>query len=125
MLRKAQMMAKRLYVLLSEVEDLSRQLAEALDRNDQVTARMLIAMRGEPIHKAEQARQALSALRDGMSAQDAERLTELLNGAEAGAEIEKPLAAQLRSNDLLLKRVLALDESLNLKIAREQSVYRK
>lgn len=124
-LRKAQMLAKRLYVVLTETEDLSRQLAEALDRNDQVTARMLIGMRGEPVRKAQQTRLALETLCSSLSPEDGARLTELLNGAEAVTEDERPLTAQLRSNRQLLERVLVLDEKLNRKIAREKSVYQR
>ena len=53
---KAHVQVKRIYSLLTEVMDLSKQLAEALDRNDQVTVRMLIAMRGEPVNTLDIAR---------------------------------------------------------------------
>lgn len=123
-LRKAQILNKRIYILLTEILDVSKQLAEALDRSDRVSMRMLIGMRNEPIQHAQQARQALCALRDSLPYEDAVRLTELLNGAEAQNENEAPLAAQLRSNEKLLKQVLTMDETLNVKIAREKSVYR-
>ena len=38
---------RKKYNYLTEVQDVTRQLAESLDRNDQVSARMLIAMRQE------------------------------------------------------------------------------
>ena len=40
----AQVQTKRIYNLLSEVMDLSQQLGQAMDRNDEVAARMLLAM---------------------------------------------------------------------------------
>ena len=40
---------RKKYNYLVEIEDLTRQLAETLDRNDQVSARMLLAMRQDPI----------------------------------------------------------------------------
>lgn len=122
-LRKAQILAKKLYVHLAEIQDVSKQLAEALDRNDQVTARMLIGMRSEPIRGAQQTRQALGALRDDLQPDEAQRLTQLLNGAEPETEQEQPLAAQLKSNGQLLRQVLALDEILNRKITRDKSIY--
>jgi hypothetical protein len=124
-LRKAQLLAKKIYVHLVEVQDISKQLAEALDRNDQVTARMLIGMRNEPINSAQKAKQALGALRNDLEPEEALRLTELLNGAEPLTEQERPLAVQMKSNEQLLRQTLALDEILNRKIARDKSIYPK
>ena len=53
---KALVQSKRMGNLLNEVLDLSRQIAQALDRNDQVAVEMLIAMRQEPITKLEEAK---------------------------------------------------------------------
>jgi len=124
-LRKAQNLAKKLYMQLVEVQDISRQLAEALDRNDQVTARMLIGMRREPIDIACQTKEAIGALRDALEPEEKQRLTELLNGDEPKTEQEHPLAAQIKSNEQLLRRLTELDKALNIKIARDKSAYRE
>ena len=50
-LMDAHVQAKRIYNLLNEVMDLSRQMAEAMDRDDQVAIRMLVSMREEPVRK--------------------------------------------------------------------------
>ena len=42
---------RKKYNYLTEVQDVTRQLAESLDRNDQVSTRMLIAMRQDPIRR--------------------------------------------------------------------------
>ena len=42
---------RKKYNYLTEMQDLTRQLAECLDRNDQVSARMLVAMRQDPIRQ--------------------------------------------------------------------------
>ena len=44
----AQVQEKRRYALLSELFDLTKQLAEAVDRNDEVTIQMLLSMREGP-----------------------------------------------------------------------------
>ena len=46
---------RKKYNCLLEVEDVTRQLAEALDRNDQVAARILITMRQDPLLQLEEA----------------------------------------------------------------------
>ena len=45
---------RKKYNCLLELEDTTRQLAEALDRNDQVAAKMLVAMRQDPLLKLEE-----------------------------------------------------------------------
>lgn len=122
-LLKAQVNTKRIYLLLNEVLDLSSQLAQALDREDQVTIRMLISMRREPIDKLKQARSVLLEMKQMLPPEDAQRLAELLNGADAQEKEETELANQVRANQRLLEQVLELDKRLNQKLARENSIY--
>ena len=122
-LMKALMQTKRIYTLLSEVQDLSRQLAEALDRDDQVSIRMLISMRGEPMQKLQQARRALEEQRDALSPGERKRLVALLNGEAAEREEEAALAAQVQTNGRLLKQVIEMDKILNRRLTREKSIY--
>ena len=50
----AQVQEKRRYALLSELFDLTKQLAEAVDRNDEVTIQMLLSMREGPLAQMRQ-----------------------------------------------------------------------
>ena len=120
----AHVQAKRIYNLLNEVMDVSRQMAEAMDRDDQVAIQMLVSMREEPVHRLRQARRALKEQRDALEPEEALRLTQLLNGAEAKTEAEAPLAAQIGANRRLLEQVLELDRVLNRKLTREESIYK-
>lgn len=120
---KAHVQVKRIYSLLTEVMDLSRQLAEALDRDDQVTVRMLVAMRGEPINKLQMARAVLQEQKMELPTEDGQRLAELLNGEPAKEEAEEAIAAQVKMNERLLQQVLELDKVLSRKVAREKSFY--
>lgn len=117
----AHVQAKRIYNLLNEVMDVSRQMAEAMDRDDQVAIQMLVSMREEPVHRLRQARRALKEQRDALEPEAALRLTQLLNGEEAETEAEAPLAAQIGANRRLLEQVLELDRVLNRKLTREKS----
>ena len=120
----AHVQAKRIYNLLNEVMDVSRQMAEAMDRDDQVAIQMLVSMREEPVHRLRQARRALEEQRDALEPEEALRLTQLLNGEEAKTEAEAPLAAQIGANRRLLEQVLELDRVLNRKLTREESIYK-
>lgn len=114
---------RRIYNLLGEVQDISRQLAEALDRNDQVSAQMLLSMRGEPIRQAALARESIMQQLSDLPEQEREHLRALLNGADSEDPLEKGIADQSAANERLLKLVQELDKGLNMKITRGESVY--
>lgn len=116
---------KRMGNLLNEVQDLTRQMAEAMDRNDQESVRMLVGMRQEPIERLEQADQAL---RDQIiSCADplqGRRLADLLNGVvEPAGEDETLLGGQMAANQRRLEQIKQLDKVLNQRMAREKSAY--
>jgi len=119
----AHVQARKMYQLLGEVHDLSKQMAEALDRNDEVTVQMLISMRHEPIGELARIREVLREQAESAAQTGDGRLRELLGGAEARAPEENGLAAQVAMNGRLLKQVQALEENLNRKIGRENSIF--
>ncbi len=122
-LAKALVQSKRMGNLLNEVLDLSQQMAEALDRDDQVAVEMLIAMRQEPIGKLEEVKRALEEQAGALEPEEALRLSLLLNGAEPEEPEEQALAVQVAVNSRRLKRVLELDRVLNPKVTRGKSIY--
>lgn len=121
----AHVQLRRIYNLLGEVLDISRQLADALNRNDQVSAQMLLAMRGEPLAQAAQARESIKRKLEELPEPERERVRALLNGGPALNDAERGLSEQVAANRRLLKQVQELDRSLNLKITRGDSVYNK
>lgn len=117
---------KRTGNLLNEVLDLTRQLGEAIDRNDQVSIQMLLAMREEPLTKLQAAdnavREQLETLPDR---EEAGQLAAILNGgsAEGGERTAKMLCDQVAVNRRRLKQVMDLDRILNQRMGREKSAY--
>ena len=115
---------KRIYRNLDATMDLSRQMAEAVDRDDQVTVQMLLAMREEPIRELTNAREVLKQQIAASAPEDAKRLRAILNGeATEAAEEEHVLVNQVAANQRLLEQVQQLDKILNQKISREKSIY--
>lgn len=114
---------KRMGNLLNEVQDLTQQLAEAIDRDDKVSVELLVSMRREPIDKLAAAEDVLANQVSSLPPEDGARLLALLGGADAAAEEEKPLAGLVGSNRRRLEQVLAQDKILNRKLARENSAY--
>ena len=119
----AQVQEKRRYALLSELFDLTKQLAEAVDRNDEVTIQMLLSMREGPLAQMRQVEENLTRQRSSLSEEDGRRLAELLAGAQAQRQEENALSGQVGTNRRLLGQLVELDKRVNKKVTREKSVY--
>ena len=119
----AHVQLKRAYTALNEALDLTRQLADAVDRNDEITIQMLVSMRQEPTTKLAGAYQALDQQKAALTEADRARLTALLDGAAAGEAPEEPLANQVGLNRRVLKQLVDLDRVVNQKVARDKSIY--
>lgn len=117
---------KRTGNLLNELEDLTQQLAQSIDRNDQVSTQMLIAMREEPLAKLQAADKALREQLEALSdREEARALAALLNGgdAEPGERTQQMLQEQVAANLRRLKQIMTVDRVLNQRLGREQSAY--
>ena len=118
---------KRTGNLLNELLDLTRQLGESIDRNDQVSTQMLIAMREEPLGKLQAADKALREQMEALDArEEAGQLAAILNGGGAGDDAGRTvemLCDQVALNRRRLKQVTDLDRVLNQRIARGKSAY--
>ena len=124
-LQKALSLEKRMYALLNEAFDISKQLAEAIERGDQVTIRILLSMLREPLDSLRRIRRALEEQRDALAPAQARQLAELLNGAAAAGKEEERLAEQVAVNGRLLRQLVELDRILNRKLGGEKSLYHK
>lgn len=116
---------RKKYNHLSEVMDLSQQMGEALDRNDQVSLRMLISLRQDPILQLEELQRAINIKRESLPDEDRERLSALLGGAAPQGEEETGYANQAGAARRLLERVVELDQRLNRRLAGDDSFYAK
>ena len=116
--------AKRLGNLLDEVLDLSRQMADAVDRGDEVVIQMLLSMRAEPIRNLKRTDQTLRSQREELPKGDGDRLAGLLNGTiQPEGHEEDMLFRQAETNRRLHQQVMELERILNKKIARDKSIY--
>ena len=119
----AHVQLKRAYTALNEALDPTRQIAEAADRNDEVSAQMLVSMRQDPTDKLAMAQQALAQQRQALPENDGARLAALLKGAAAETPEETPLVSQIALNQRVLKQLVELDRAVSRKLAREKSIY--
>ena len=114
---------RKKYNLLVETMDLSQQLGEALDRSDDVSVRLLVSMRQDPILRLEEIKAAIGAKRDSMPPEEWERVNDLNGGAQPRDEDETVYLNQVGSVRRILERVLELDQRLNRRMAGDDSFY--
>lgn len=116
---------RKKYNYLTEVQDVTRQLAESLDRNDQVSARMLVAMRQDPIRQLAEVDNAEKLRLSTFSQEDQERAEALRRGKTPGEGGEQIFAEQAGKTRRLLEQVVELDRRTSVRMAGEHSFYHK
>ena len=114
---------RKKYNYLSEVWDLSQQMGQAMDRNDDVSVRLLMAMRQEPLLQLQELTQAVSLKTESLSPEERERVSALSRGAAPQGEEENTYHSHAGSVRRLLERIVELDERLNRRLAGENSFY--
>ena len=114
---------RKKYNCLSEVMDLSRQMGEALDRSDDVSVRMLLALREDPLVQLQELKQAINMKKDSLSPEDRERVSALGQGASPKGEEETTYHSQAGAARRLLERSVERDERLNRRLAGKNSFY--
>lgn len=116
---------KRTGSLLNELEDVTRQIGEAIDRNDEVSLGMLVAMREEPLAKLQAADQAVrDQLEELADREEAAQLAAMLNGAppaDPAVKTQQMLFEQVAANNRRLRQVLELDHRLSQRLYRKDS----
>lgn len=125
-LRVLLMQQKKKYIQLSEVMDITVQLAEALERDDQVAVSMLIAMRQEPLLIIDEIQKVIGERLESLPDDMAAHLRKLLcgRGDEKPAPDELELDEQCQKDFRLLNRIIAIDKRLNQKVGKENSFYK-
>lgn len=120
------MSKRKEYMKLSELSDLTEQLAQATDRRDEVSAKMLVAMRQQPLlelHEIEE------TIREGVLHQeeeDAIRLSALMDGEEVSGpllEEEQALREMCERNRRVMERIASVDRRVSLGLGGKRSFY--
>ena len=116
---------RKKYNYLTEIQDLTKQMAESLDRNDQVSTRMLVAMRQDPLRQLEEVDKGKKARVSALGDADRERVKALERGDPAQDDSERVYLDQAGKTRRLLEQVVEVDRRVNLRMAGENSFYKK
>lgn len=116
---------RKKYNLLSEVLDYSQQLGQCMDRNDEVSFRMILSEREGPILKLEEIKHQIKEKVTALSTEDAEIVRRCLSGKGFEDPKQEALMKQALSTKALLAKVLEFDKRINQRVGGEQSMYHK
>ena len=111
---------------LNEALGITRELAEAVEREDQVSVRLLLSSRQMPLLELQELDAAMDLKRCELSGADEaafDRLVARRGAVEDPAEQE--LADQLARNRRVLEQLTQLDRRVSEKLCRERSIYRR
>ncbi len=116
---------RKKYNYLTEVQDVTQQLAESLDRNDQVSARMLVAMRQDPIRQLAEVDSGEKLRLSTFPEEDRDRVEALRRGEPPREDSERIFSEQAGKTRRLLEQVVNLDRRTSMRMAGAQSFYHK
>lgn len=112
-------------VKLIETADATQRIAEAVERRDELSVQLLLDERERPIRQLYEMEESIQAYLLTLPEAEAIRMNELLHGAAAETEEEKPLAGQSAQYRRMLESVTTLDRQVSLRLGGGQSFYKK
>lgn len=103
---------KKRYSLLIQIDDLTQQMSDALNRDDEVSFQMLLSMRQEPILYLKESDNILLDLKSELPQNIVKRWQELENNAEPIGQEETLFKQQINQNRRLLERLVPFDNRI-------------
>ncbi len=126
-LESLRMSKRKEYMKLTELSDLTEQLAEAVGRRDEVSTKMLITMRQQPLMELQEIEETIWQGLCQQEQEDAARLDTLMGGK---GEVEPPLLEEEESlrdlcerNRRILDRVIQIDRRISTGMGGKRSFY--
>lgn len=116
---------KRQFLLLTELDGLTQQLAQAVDRKDQVSVKMVLSMRQGPVMQLQELEDTIRARLLDLPEDEAIGMAALLNGGPARGPEDEELCKQVAQNQRILKKVTELDQRISQRLGGKRSVYQK
>ena len=114
---------RAMYRALSEVQDITRELLDAVDRQDQVSVRLFLSMRQEQINQLRDQKELLKKQCGGLPKEEGDLLRQSLSGKKRGGVEGEALSLQVERNRALLERTLQADKALSRRLAGRESFY--
>lgn len=125
-LTKVMILFQKKYNSIREINKLTKELSEALERNDEVSVNMLLQMRADEMEKADNCMEQIWLM--GESNKQFQKKLRLLISSEPkesrGESLEEKKIYEIREKtQSTLEEIRALDQKINRSVTREKSYY--
>lgn len=121
------MSKRKEYMKLGELNDLTAQLAQSAERRDEVSTKMLLSMRQQPLLELQEIEDTIRQSLLAQPEEDAIRLSALLTGK---GEVEPPILQEeealrdlCEQNRRILDRVIQIDRRISMGMGGKRSYY--
>ena len=116
---------RKRYTTLTEVMELTKELGDAFQRQDQVSVRLFLSMRQEPINQLREYRAIQRKRCAALPDEEGEVLWKVLTGQGSGdgSEQLQVLEKLIGQNQNLLERVQEADRQVSMKLGGKKSYY--
>ena len=114
------------YQCISEIERITRDIGDALSRNDRTSVQILLGMRQEEMDKADINERNIVHLLSYMAPGEADQIARWMNGEQENIPDHtfiRKLAEKGSSLRMLLKRTIELDRHISIRLAGKDSYY--
>ena len=114
------------YMSIVEIEHITREMGDALSRNDRESVQLLLGMRQEEMNKADVCTRNVECLVSALPLENAGQVREWLNDKGVGNP-ESPtagaLAEKAKSIQFTLKRTIEVDRYISKRLSGKDSYY--
>ena len=117
---------RKCYAALIEVMELTQDLSDAVQRQDQVTVQMFLSMRQEPINQLKEYRSLQRKRCASLPEEESAALWKVLTGKGAdGTGQLQDLEKVVGQNQSLLERIQQADRHVSVRLGGKKSFYSK
>ena len=117
---------RKCYAALTEVMELTQDLSDAVQRQDQVTVQMFLSMRQEPINQLKEYRSLQRKRCASLPEEESAALWKVLTGKGAdGTGQLQELEKLVGQNQSLLERIQQADRQVSVSLGGKKSFYSK
>lgn len=109
-----------------EIERITKEIGEALSRNDRTSVQILLGMRQEEMDNGDICERNIRRLLSVLEREDNLKLLNWLNGEECfktESLLEQKLVEKCKNMQMVLKRTIDLDRHISLRLAGKDSYY--
>ena len=114
---------RTMYTALSELLELTTDLSEAIQRQDQVSVQLFLSMCQEPLERLRICDAHLRRLCSSLPQAESAQLRQVLNGQSGGTATTQGLERTVRQNRQLLEQITRMDERINRRMGGKKSFY--